>query len=299
MRIVVTGASGLLGGRIVEVLSAELPAGDVLAVVRNGAPPEGCDVLRADLLAPDGADRVARAGDVVVHCAAFADADACEREPEVARNQNEGVTTALADACSGARARLLFVSTDLVFDGEHAPARPDDEPRPILVYGRSKRAAERAALARGGPGACVVRVALVSGRGFGPRRTVTEGLADRIGAGVAVRLYEDEWRTPVDADSVAGALRTLCEKPDLSGVFHLGGPERLTRLDLGARVARAFGRSSALVGTGRRADHTGAPRPRDVSLDSSRARNELGFRPLTIEAAIAAGRPKGATSPAP
>jgi dTDP-4-dehydrorhamnose reductase len=298
MRIVVTGASGLLGGRIVEVLRGDSPADRVVAVVRKGPAPAG-ESIRADLAAPDAPARVAAAGDVVLHCAALADGDACERDPESARIQNLGVTEGLSRACAAAGTRFVFVSTDLVFDGEGRHYRPDQEPQPLMVYGREKRAAERAALAAGGAGTCVVRVALVSGRGFGPRLTVTEGLVQRLDARLPVRLYEDEWRSPVDADSVARALRALATRPDLSGVFHLGGPERLTRHELGLRVARAVGAPAELVTAGRREGHRGAPRPRDVSLDSSRARLELGFEPVSIEAAIDAGRRNGATSTAP
>src|SRR5581483_5276147 len=84
---------------------------------------------------------------VVIHAAAMADVDACEREPERAEAVNARGTAHVADACASLGARLIYVSTDYVFDGEAGPYREDDPPQPLSVYGRTKLAGERAAAA--------------------------------------------------------------------------------------------------------------------------------------------------------
>ena len=136
----------------------------------------------------------------------------------------------------------------------------------------------------------VLRIALVCCRGFGPRLTSTEDVARRLRAGEPVTLYEDEWRTPVDPESVAEAIRAVLRLPAAFGCFHIAGAERLTRFELGQRVARAFGLDASLLRKAPQSSHRGAPRPRDVSLDITRAREELGWMPRPFDAALSEGR---------
>jgi dTDP-4-dehydrorhamnose reductase len=157
------------------------------------------------------------------------------------------------------------------------------------VYGRTKLAGEETVLATD-PTAAVVRVALTLGRGHGPRGTSTESIAWALGAGREVPLFTDEYRTPVDAESVADAVVRLLERGG-AGRFHLGGPERLSRHALGLRVARALGLPESGLVACLQSDHAfGDARAKDVSLDSTRARRELGWQPRPIDEAIREGR---------
>jgi dTDP-4-dehydrorhamnose reductase len=111
-----------------------------------------------------------------------------------------------------------------------------------------------------------------------------------LGQGRAVRLYEDEFRTPVDAASVVEALLRLLEGR-AAGRFHLGGPERLSRLALGRRLAAVLDLPAELIEPGRQADHPGPDqRPPDTSLDSTRARRELDWTPRPLDVALAESR---------
>jgi dTDP-4-dehydrorhamnose reductase len=99
-------------------------------------------------------------------------------------------------------------------------------------------------------------------------------------------LFTDQFRTPIDAASVADALLRLVERP-LAGRFHLGGPERLSRHELGLRIARVLGLDAGgIEATTQAALPLGAPRPADASLDSRRARAELGWAPRALDDAI-------------
>lgn len=288
MRILITGASGLLGGRLCALLS---PGLEITGLIRSQPPPGGIAFLTADLA--DGAAASAaleRARpDAVIHCAALADAEVCEREPARAHRDNLVATEQLAALCRSRGARLITISTDLVFDGGLAFSNEATPARPLTEYGRSKLAAEAATLASSRD-SVVLRVALVSGRGHGPRRTATESIAYRLRRGEAITLYEDEWRTPVDPESVAAAIRATLRRPEASGCFHIAGAERVTRVELGERVAGAFGLDAPLIRKAPQASHRGPPRPKDVSLDITRAREELGWKPRPLEAALLEGR---------
>jgi dTDP-4-dehydrorhamnose reductase len=288
VRILITGAGGLLGGRLSEILSCDH---SVTGLIRNRPAPEAVPSLVVDLadaMAVGSAlDRTdARA---VIHCAALADAEACERDPGRAARENVEATRILAEACGRTRARLLTISTDLVFAGEAPFAVETTEARPLSEYGRTKLHAEETTLAHASD-AVVLRVALVLGRGFGSRLSASEGVAQRLRRGEPVTLYEDEWRSPIDPESVASAIRAVLDRPALGGRFHIAGSTRVTRVELGEAVARAFDFDPALIRRAPQSTHRGAPRPRDVSLDITGARRELGFSPRPLELAVREGR---------
>jgi dTDP-4-dehydrorhamnose reductase len=159
----------------------------------------------------------------------------------------------------------------------------------VVVYGDTKAEAERAVLSRA-PGAAVARVALVCGRGFGSRPTASEAVAWALSQHRRLRLFTDQYRTPVDPESVASAIEHLLGGDD-AGVFHLGGPERVSRHQLGIRVARRLGLEAARIEPVRQTEVCfGQARPADVSLDSSRAVRELGYAPRRLDLAIGEGR---------
>lgn len=288
MRILVTGASGLLGGRLALLLARDH---ETTGLTRSHPAPEGIAAIVADLT-DEAALLAAVAGaspEAVIHCAALADAEVCERDPARAHRENPAVTGRLAAVCRDRGARLVTISTDLVFKGVQPFATEASPAEPLTEYGRSKLAAEAATL-DSSPDAVVLRVALVCGRGHGPRLTATEGVAHRLRNGEPVTLYEDEWRTPVDPESVAEAIRAVLRRPSAGGCFHIAGAERVTRFELGERAARAFGLDASLIARASQSSHRGAPRPRDVSLDITRAREELGWTPRPLDAALREGR---------
>ena len=288
MRLLLTGAGGLLGGELARLLAAR-HALTALVGRRPAAP--GVDARRADLTEP-----AALAGlldelrpEAVVHAAALGDPDACERDPGRASLVNSLACGELARLCRARGCRLLLLSTDLVFDGSRPWAREDTPARPLQAYGRSKLEGERLAL-EAWPETAVVRSALVYGRGHGGRGSASESVAWALAAGRPARLFEDQFRTPVDAASLADLLERLLQRGG-RGLFHAGGPERLSRLDLGRRVVRALGLDPALLVPMRQGDLPGAARPADVSLDSTRARAELGWEPRAVDEALRDQRP--------
>lgn len=288
MRILLSGASGLLGGRLAELLGRRH---EVVAARHAAAPPAGMETVPLELGASESMATALSSvrPDAVVHAAACADADVCEREPETARLLNSAATERLAALCRERGARMVALSTDLVLSGERALTDESAAARPILEYGRSKLAAETAVLAAS-PDFAVVRIALVHGRGFGPRATASEGVAWALRAGKRARLFVDQYRTPVDPESVADAIVRILEGRG-SGLFHLGGPERLSRHELGLRVARVLGLDAGLIDAVEQARQpVGFLRPADCSMDSSRAWRELGWQPRPLDLALRESR---------
>ena len=290
MRVLATGAGGLLGGRLAACLHAR--GFDVLALHRRAAPPPGPRSLALDLSDGDALERLLESErpEAVLHAAVLGRADLCQERPADAQATNVALPERLAHACAERGIRLVALSTDLVFAGDHAPYREDDAPRPSSVYGRTKHEGEQAVLGTC-PAAAVGRVALVLGRGHGPRGSASESVAWALRAGRPVRLFTDEHRTPIDAQSVADAVERLLASKTARGLFHLGGPERLSRYELGLRVARTLGLPESAIVAARQSDYAGPdPRPADVSLDSGRARRELGWEARGVDEALRQSR---------
>jgi dTDP-4-dehydrorhamnose reductase len=288
-RVLVTGAAGLLGGRVAALVARRF---DVVAARHRTAPPARLSEVELDLLDPASlAAALERSRcDAVVHCAAQSNPDRSEAEPEPARRLNAEATADLARACHRRGLRLVALSTDLVFAGDRPFVREEDATGPPLVYGRTKLDGEVAALAEA-PDTVLLRVALVAGRGHGRKGTSTESVAWALRAARPLRLYTDQMRTPVDSASVADAVVRALERP-ISGRFHLGGPERVSRYELGLRVAAVLGLSAEAIAPVTTAEMPQAGRrPLDTSLDSGRARRELGWEPRGLDEAIRDGRP--------
>ena len=288
MRVLVTGAGGLLGGRLAAILSSWF---EVVAGRRSSPGPAGLPEQAVDILSASSIEAALEAvrPEAVLHSAALADADRCEADPALAEAANIGACGTLARACRRRGLRLIAVSTDLVFDGRRSFVSESDPAAPILVYGRTKLLGEQAVLDEA-PGSAVVRVALVHGRGHGRRGTASEAVEWALRADRPLRLFTDQFRTTVDPESVADAVRRILERGG-SGRYHLGGPERLSRHDLGLRIAGLRGLPGESIDGVTQAEHPLRPmRPADVSMDTSRARRELGWLPRPLDAGILEGR---------
>ena len=209
----------------------------------------------------------------VLHLAAASNPNFCEENPDLTHRINVAATLQLARYCADRGLPFLFASTDLVFDGEGAPYAVTDRPSPISVYGRQKAEAEEGVLAVH-PGACIARLPLMYGRGA----NFLPAWIEKGRRGEPIPAFTDEYRSPAPAADVARGLLLLLEKR-VKGIWHLGGPERVSRYEFGLQMAEVFGFPQTLILPGRRADVSmPAPRPADVSLDS-RESYTLGYRP--------------------
>lgn len=286
MRVLVTGANGLVGGRLCSELASRGHA--VIGLSRGPArwalPGEylSCDLVDRDAaLSAIGAARP----EAVVHCAAEADVDLCEREPERAFSGNVLATANVAQACRAAGARLVHVSTDYVFDGEDGPYAEDAVPNPQGVYGLTKHMAEQAARALAGSWA-VARTAVVYGWPAAARRNFGSWLVESLAQGREVRLFEDQIVSPSLAASVAAMLAEIAERR-LGGVWHLCGAEALDRVAFGRELCAVFGfDASLLVPVRLKEAKLAGPRPRRCGLRSERARTELAARPLGVRESL-------------
>lgn len=294
---VILGATGFLGAHVVAAAHADALAragdrkpGRVVAVGRQTlfAPRftprrEAAEWVSADLAPPDQAAALleVEAPRRVILCAALSRVGDCEQDPELARRLNVELPAEVAGWCASNRARLVHVSTDLVF-GDRAPRRggflESDPVGPVSVYGQTKAEGEEAVLSAD-PGAVVARLPLLYGNSGGRGLGASDSLLEAIDRGEVPRLFTDEWRTPLEVSVAAEALVEL-SRLDLKGRVHVAGPDRVSRHELALEVLDAMGLSreeaqASLQATLREEVETLGVRPADVSLDSTHAARRL------------------------
>ena len=267
MKVVVTGAQGLVGSRVVARLGAEavpLARGDV-------------DLRDPQKLA---AFVAAARADGVIHCAAMTDVDGCERDPAAAWEVNAGAVAAIARL----PVRLTALSTDYVFDGVKGDYSEDDAPNPQSVYARTKLAGELAALSLSKDRA-VCRVALVySGYRTAKKRTFAVSALESLQAGKPVRAFRDQIGSPTLADNAA-EMAIAVHRSGAQGIFHCAGAEQVTRVDFVKALARKIGADDRLVEPVALAElKLPAPRPLRCGLRVEKVRQYA--TPLALDAAL-------------
>lgn len=259
MRMLVTGGAGYLGDEVARRAAAS--GWDVRATWATRRRRADVEWLRADVRDASAMARAATGCDVVVHTA--------YRQNDDPWSNNVDGSRVVARAAAGAR--LLHLSSDVVFRGDRGRYVESDPPDPVNDYGRSKAAAELAVRMEH-PEALIVRTSLLYGGTWpGPQeRLAHEG----------TRFFVDEIRSPVVVGELADALLELA-RSDLGGVLHLGGADDVSRYDF----ALLLGGDAARI---ERA-HTTPDRAANVSLDSSRARALLAARLRGVREVL--GRP--------
>ena len=219
----------------------------------------------------------------VIHTAALADIDFCQANPKLARAVNVDLTRTLVDLCGDAGAKLVFCSTDTIFDGEHAPYNEDAPPGPINFYAETKVEAEQI-VARVGAQAVIARLSLVVGLPvLGAGNSFLARMIATLKDDRPVAATEREVRTPVDVITVGRALLELAAG-NHAGCFHLAGHDQLSRFEIAQKIAARFGFPKEIIVAQAVATWPGrAARPRDVSLNNAKACTQLKTPMRTLD----------------
>jgi dTDP-4-dehydrorhamnose reductase len=230
MRILVTGASGLLGLNL--ALEAARDHAVFGQVNSHGLKTTPFTVVRADLLEPGAAERLLdeTRPDWVIHCAALANVDACEADPALAHKLNSALPAKLAACVARGGARLAHISTDAVFDGRRGGYTEEDPPHPLGVYGRTKLEGERR-VAEADPEAIIARVNLF-GWSLSGRRSLAEFFFYNLNAGKPVHGFTDVFFCPLLANDLGQILLGMLERR-MSGLYHVVSREGVSKYDFG------------------------------------------------------------------
>jgi dTDP-4-dehydrorhamnose reductase len=256
-RILITGASGLLG---INLAQETMNAHDVVAVDRGKLVNAPFQLVKADLLDPGAVDFVLDSArpNWLINCAALADLDVCEDNPDLARRLNTELPLKLAKACKERGISFAHISTDAVFDGMTiAFYREEDAPNPLGVYAQTKLDGELAVLAENS-NAIVARVNFY-GWSLTGRRSLAEFFFHNLTNNKSMSGFTDVKFCPMLVNDTARILVKMLQR-GLNGLYHVVGPQAMSKYQFGVEIARKFNM------------RTGGISPKSINTSSLNAR---------------------------
>ncbi|KAF9127815.1 hypothetical protein BGW39_005604 [Mortierella sp. 14UC] len=269
MRVLVTGASGLLGRAVVSEFKN---AGhEVVGVAFSRA--KG-DLKKLDLEDSNAVRAFVDAEnpDVIVHCAAERRPDVVEKDPNGAKNLNVQVPGLLADLTNDRGILLIYISTDYVFDGTSPPYDVRDKANPLNLYGQTKYDGEKE-IKKFNSSAIILRVPILYGMTEYNGESAVNSLIDSVKDGKAVSMDHYAIRYPTNVADVARVIKDLSikvrqEKVFISGILHFSGEEKYTKYEICQVIAHVLGTSLDHLTPNAAAPKDGTTRPYDCHLSN-------------------------------
>ena len=279
--IAIVGSNGLLGQNLAHVIALESSARVICAGFRQQSIVEVEQPMYVQL---DITDRVAvkefalrHHPATIVNCAGMNDVDTCETERERAWRINVKGVENLVSGCRAVDARLVHFSSDYVFDGEHPPYCEHDKPAPLSYYGKTKLASENACR-MGGIRFAIIRTALLYGTGIGVRENFVQRVLRLLTRNEQFHAATDQTGNPTSAGELATAAIRVIERR-CEGVYHIAGPDIVSRYEFARAIANVFDLDSNLVVPVSSAGlFQKALRPANAGLITLKAESELGVR---------------------
>jgi dTDP-4-dehydrorhamnose reductase len=285
-KVMITGASGLLGANL--VLSA-MNTHDVIAVCHeHPIRLPNHVVVEADLSIEDNVRDLFRktSPDWVIHCAAATDVDRCQEDPDWALSLNRDMAGYVAEAARDRQARLIHISTDAVFDGAAAPYAEEDPAEPINVYGKTKLEGE-SVVSEMNADAAIIRCNIF-GWNAREKHNLAEWFIHHLERDEACPGFTDVLISPILVNDLGDVLLQILDRGS-SGIFHVGSKSCLSKYDFGVRLARVFGLDENLIQPvlSERAALK-APRPKDLCLKTQKIEGEINNRLPDVDECILA-----------
>jgi len=289
VKILVTGCNGLLGQKLIALLTT-LPEVNLVATART--PLAGAWDVPFELM--DVTDTAAveqviarHTPGVIIHAAAMTQVDVCEQNQEACYRANVLGVENIIQAARRCGAHLVHVSTDFIFDGQREMLREDDAPNPVNYYGACKWIAEQRVMASD-VSSTIVRTVLVYGILPGiVRSNILTWVKESLENGKRIQVVNDQWRTPTLAEDLAYGCYLAASK-GARGIYHLSGKDYLSIYDIAMRTADFFGLDTSLVIPIESTKlQQPAQRPPRTGFNIEKARRELGYEPHSLNEGIA------------
>ena len=289
MKVLITGANGLLGQHLVKLL-IDCSAFEVVATGKGPSrlPFDSSHLFTyVSLDITDGVEVnslvTSYQPSIIIHTAAITQVDECEQNPVNCWNTNVSATRFLLGAAETIGAFFIYISTDFVFDGKAGPYVESDIPGPVNYYGSSKLGAEKSVMEAKLPW-CIIRTVLVYGNMLvGNRNNMVSWVQNNLAQGKAIQVVSDQWRTPTYVEDLAKGILLAIENK-AKGIYHISGEDLLTPYNMAMATADHLGLDKNLI---EKVDASlfvqPAKRPAKTGLIIEKAKIELGFSPLSFK----------------
>ena len=285
MKLLVTGASGLLGTRICQLATKQNH--EVYSVHSQHTPQFGTPI-KLDITDGTALKQVfaKTKPDAVVHSAALTDVDKCEREKDLAWKINVESTSNIAQLCHRHNCFLVYVSTDYVFNGEKGNYKETEQTAPINNYGLTKLKGEQE-IKQSRTEYCIARTSVIYGSiPAAGKINFALWLIEKLRKKEETKTVTDQWNSPTLNTNLAEMILEIVEKRT-TGTFHLAGATRLSRYEFAKNIAETFNLDqNFLRPTSSEKMSWIAKRPKDTSLNIEKAKHTLNNKPLQISEAL-------------
>jgi dTDP-4-dehydrorhamnose reductase len=285
MHLLVTGASGLLGLNLC-MLAVE-KGYEVTGLVHSRSMTNvPFSQVSIDLTHKQAARKVVQTikPDAVIHCAAIADLNIAQRNPQLAKRLNSEIPGRLAGEAHKAAIPFIHISTDAVFDGQGGNYNETDDPHPLSVYAQTKLAGEENVLTHN-PDASIARVVFY-GWSLSGKRSLSEFFFNNLSQGKSVMGFVDTTFSPLYVEDLSGVLLEMLQKR-LNGIYHVVSPEAVSKYEFGVRIANRFGFDVGLITPVEARDlNREAPRALNLSLNPNKIQTALGHQLSSIDEGI-------------
>ena len=284
MKLLVTGASGLLGQKVAQ-LSIEKGHGVYSIynehVVTLGTPIQLDLTNREKLFQTISKIKP----DAIIHTAAYTNVDGCEINRDLAWKINAETTQNIAKASANTDSHLVYVSTDYVFDGEKGLYKEEDQPNPLSYYGYTKLEGEQF-IKEQDEEWCITRTSVIYGWGPNHKPNFATWLINQLKQENEVKILTEQYVSPTLNTNLAGMLIEITEKK-ITGTLHTAGATRASRYEFAQKLAKTFNLDKDLIKPAKIKEMSWkAKRPRDSSLNISRANVQLIAKPLKLNQAL-------------
>jgi len=285
-RVLITGSNGLLGQKLVEILSNSpnymmlLTSKQELSVFRD----ERLQYRQIDISNKHDVSSVVEEfePEIIINAAAMTNVDQCETEREMAWRANVTGVEHLIRSAKLVGARIIHISTDYVFDGRNGPYGETDRPNPLSYYGRTKLASENVLQTSGIP-STILRTMVLYGIGFGIKLNFALWLLKNLSEEKPVRVVDDQIGNPTLADDLAYAILKVIEL-ERTGVYHVAGPDLVNRYEFALALARLFNFNKKLISAVKTTSmKQAAPRPLRSGFITLKAQTDLGLKLAGVE----------------
>jgi len=245
-KILVTGCSGLLGSKIIKQGFSEFEFFGADIAIPCNANEFNYKFYPLDVTDKDKTLELIKKLNpfAVIHPAALTNVDYCEEHPGEAYKINAKGTENIARACKKVGAKLIYVSTDFVFDGEKGRYKETDAANPIGVYGKTKYEGEKL-LVNFDINYCIARTSVLYG--WHKNFNFVTWVIDELKNNNKINLITGQYTSPTYADNLAEVLLAMAGKKDIKGLFHTAGSERISRYEFAEKIADVFELNKELI----------------------------------------------------